>query len=150
HVSAESVWPVAVALVAFGIVWQLVVAIGGLPAFILPGPIEVAERFARAWTDGTIWPHFWTTVSEVVLGFVVGSAVGLVTGYGLARIRLLARVASPYLVAAQAVPILAIAPLLSLWFGTGLLAKVVVCGLIVFFPVAVATMIGIREVDPGL
>jgi NitT/TauT family transport system permease protein len=104
-----AVWPIAAAFIAFVAVWQAIVLAGRLPAFILPGPGEVAARFG-----------------------------------------LLARLASPYLVAAQAIPILAIAPLLSLWFGTGLLAKVVVCGLIVFFPVAVATMVGIREVDRGL
>jgi NitT/TauT family transport system permease protein len=143
-------WPIAVAFVAFVALWQLVVVIGRLPSFILPAPLDVAARFVAAWTDGTIWPHFVTTVSEVVLGFVAGSVGGVAVGYALARFGLLARLASPYLVAAQAIPILAIAPLLSLWFGTGLLAKVVVCGLIVFFPVAVATMVGIREVDRGL
>jgi NitT/TauT family transport system permease protein len=95
-------------------------------------------------------PHAWTTIVEVALGFLVGAAGGLVVGYALARSRVIATIASPYLVAAQAVPILALAPLLALWFGPGLLAKVVICGLIVFFPVAVSTMVGIRAVDPGL
>jgi NitT/TauT family transport system permease protein len=147
---APSVWPVGVAFVAFVGAWQAIVLAGNLPAFILPGPSDVLGRLVRAWTDGTIWPHFVTTLSEVVLGFLAGSAIGVVVGYGLARLHLLARLASPYLVAAQAVPILAIAPLLSLWFGTGLLPKVIICGLIVFFPVAIATMVGIREVDRGL
>src|SRR5262249_34866615 len=93
------------AFAAFVGVWQLVVLVGGLPAFILPGPLAVAGRFVRAWTDGTIWPHFVTTVSEVVLGFAAGSTLGIIVGYGLARSRALARIASPYLVAAQAVPI---------------------------------------------
>jgi NitT/TauT family transport system permease protein len=143
-------WPLGAAFVAFVLAWQAVVLIGRLPAFILPGPAEVAIRFVRAWTDGTMWPHASTTLSEVVLGFAAGSIVGVVAGYGLARFGILARLASPYLVAAQAVPILAIAPLLSLWFGTGLLPKVIICGLIVFFPVAIATMVGVREVDRGL
>jgi NitT/TauT family transport system permease protein len=60
------------------------------------------------------------------------------------------RVLSPYLVAAQAVPILALAPLLDIWFGGGLLARVVICALIVFFPIAIATMVGIRSTDPLL
>ncbi|MFI5255263.1 MAG: ABC transporter permease, partial [Candidatus Limnocylindrales bacterium] len=60
------------------------------------------------------------------------------------------RVLSPYIVAAQATPILALAPLLAIWFGTGLLSKVVICALIVFFPIAVATMVGLRSVDPRL
>jgi NitT/TauT family transport system permease protein len=131
-------------------VWKLVVVIGGLPVFILPSPEQVAARFVTAWTDGTIVPHAWTTLVEVALGFLVGSTAGVVAGYALARWRLVERIASPYLVAAQAVPILALAPLLALWFGPGLLAKVVICGLIVFFPVAIATMVGIRSVDRGL
>src|SRR3954453_8400651 len=143
-------WPVVAAFVAFVAIWQVVVLIGRLPAFILPSPIDVATRFVGAWSDGTMGRHAQTTISEVVLGFVVGSVVGGIVGYALARSPILARVASPSLVAAQALPILAIAPLLSLWFGTGLLPKVVICGLIVFFPVAVATMVGIRGVDRGL
>jgi len=142
--------PVAAAFVAFVAVWKLVVVVGGLPVFILPPPEQVATRFVTAWGDGTIAPHAWTTLVEVVLGFVVGAGAGVIAGYGLARSVVVERVASPYLVAAQAVPILALAPLLALWFGPGLLAKVVICGLIVFFPVAIATMVGIRSVDRGL
>jgi NitT/TauT family transport system permease protein len=143
-------WPVGAAFAAFVLAWKLIVVAGSLPAFILPAPELVAARFVTAWTDGTMLPHAWTTIVEVALGFVVGAGAGLVAGYALARWRTVERVASPYLVAAQAVPILALAPLLALWFGPGLLAKVVICGLIVFFPVAVATMVGIRSVDPGL
>ena len=71
-------------------------------------------------------------------------------GYGLARSALVERLLSPYLVAAQATPILALAPLIALWFGPGLAGKVVICSLIVFFPVAVSTMVGIRAVDARL
>jgi NitT/TauT family transport system permease protein len=143
-------WPVVAAFVLFLLAWKLVVVVAALPAFILPAPEQVAGRFVTAWLDGTMFPHAWTTIVEVALGFVAGAGAGVVVGYALARWRTVERVASPYLVAAQAVPILALAPLLALWFGPGLLAKVVVCGLIVFFPVAVSTMVGIRSVDPGL
>jgi NitT/TauT family transport system permease protein len=143
-------WPVAAAFAAFVVAWKLVVVLGGLPVFILPAPEQVATRLVTAWADGTMAPHAWTTVVEVALGFAVGAIAGVVAGYGLARWRVVERVLSPYLVAAQAVPILALAPVLALWFGPGLLAKVVICGLIVFFPVAIATMVGIRSVDRGL
>ena len=148
--SLADLWPIPVAFAVFVAVWKLVVIVGGLPVFILPPPETVAVRFVTAWTDGTIAPHAWTTIVEVALGFTVGAGSGLVAGYALARSRLVERLVSPYLVAAQAVPILALAPLLALWFGPGLLAKVVICGLIVFFPVAIATMVGIRGVDRGL
>ena len=118
--------------------------------YILPPPETVAGRFVGAWLDGTVWPHFQTTMVEIVVGFVVGTVLALLVGYGLARSDLFERLASPYLVAAQAIPILVLAPLLVLWFGPGLVSKVVICALIVFFPVAIATMVGIRSVDARL
>jgi NitT/TauT family transport system permease protein len=146
----RAAWPVIGAFVAFVLVWKAVVVLTGLPSFILPAPEVVAERFVGAWVDGTIWPHFATTMVEIALGFGVGVALALVVGYGLARSAIFERLASPYLVAAQAVPVLVLAPLLVLWFGSGLLSKVVICSLIVFFPVAIATMVGFRSVDARL
>jgi NitT/TauT family transport system permease protein len=147
--SIVELWPVVVAFAAFVVVWKIAAVIAGL-AFILPPPEVVAARLLTAWADGTMEPHAWTTLVEVLLGFAAGASVGLAVGYVIARSRLIERLVSPYLVAAQAVPILALAPLLALWFGPGLLAKVFICGLIVFFPVAIATMVGIRSVDRGL
>ncbi|MBA2720380.1 MAG: ABC transporter permease [Chloroflexi bacterium] len=148
--SLVGLWPIGAAFAAFVIVWKLVVVVSGLPEFILPAPEVVGARLVEAWADGTIAPHAWTTFVEVVLGFTLGAGFGLAVGYALARSVLIERFLSPYLVAAQAVPILALAPLLALWFGPGLLAKVVICGLIVFFPLTIATMVGIRSVDRGL
>jgi len=147
---AGLVLPVVASLVVFVLAWQLIVFVTGYPSFILPGPYTVAERFIRAWSDGMMWPHTQTTLVEVLLGFAIGASIGLVTGIGLARSRLAERLLSPYLVAAQATPILALAPLIVLWFGSGLPSKLVICTLIVFFPVAIATMVGIRSVDPRL
>jgi NitT/TauT family transport system permease protein len=137
-------------LIVFIVVWQAVVIVSGFPPFILPPPGAVASRFVTAWADGTIQPHLVTTLQAVAFGFLVGAGSAVAAGYALARSALVERVLSPYLVAAQATPILALAPLIALWFGPGLLGKVVICSLIVFFPVAVATMVGIRAVDAGL
>jgi NitT/TauT family transport system permease protein len=142
--------PVLVGAAIFLAVWKLIVLLGDYQAFVLPAPEVVAARLLRAWTDGTIEPHVATTLLEIALGFVVGAGLALPVGYLLARSRLAERVISPYLVAAQATPILALAPLIALWFGTGLASKVIICALIVFFPVAVATMVGIRSVDGEL
>ena len=142
--------PIAVSAVAFLVVWKLVVVVSGLAVYILPPPEAVLERLARAIAQGTIAPHAMATLSEIAWGFLVGAGSALAIGYLLARSTLAEKLLSPYLVAAQATPILALAPLLALWFGTGLLSKVVICALIVFFPVAVATMIGIRSVDARL
>jgi NitT/TauT family transport system permease protein len=136
--------------VVFVVAWKLVVVVGGYPVFILPPPEVVGERFVRAWVEGTMTPHTLTTVSEIGWGFTVGASLAVLTGYLLARSAVADRLLSPYLVAAQATPILALAPLIALWFGTGLGSTVIVCALIVFFPVAVATMVGIRTVDARL
>jgi NitT/TauT family transport system permease protein len=137
-------------LLAFLVVWKLATVIGGYPEFILPAPEVVVERGARAIGSGVLWEHTAVTLLEVVLGFAVGAIVAVLTGIALGKSLLVERVLSPYLVAAQAVPILALAPLLDIWFGGGLLARVVICALIVFFPIAIATMVGIRSTDPLL
>lgn len=138
------------ALAGFLAAWKALVVIGGYAPFILPAPEVVAARFVTAWSDGTIAPHALRTLLEAGLGFGAGVGAALVVGYGLARVPLAERLLSPYLVAAQATPILAIAPLLAIWFGTGIASKVVICALIVFFPVAIATMVGVRAVDDRL
>jgi NitT/TauT family transport system permease protein len=142
--------PVVIAAAVFIVVWQLIVAFGEYPPFILPGPLTVAERFLSGWASGIITSHALTTLSQVLLGLAVGGTAGILTGILLARSRLAARMLSPYIVAAQATPILALAPLIALWFGTGLLSRTMIAALICFFPIAVGTMVGIRSVDPRL
>jgi NitT/TauT family transport system permease protein len=148
--SRNAVGSVAISFAIFILAWKAIVVIGGYPPFILPPPEAVADRLVRAWADGLMTPHALTTLSEIALGFAAGAVTGLAVGYGLARSALVERLISPYIVAAQATPILALAPLLALWFGPGLTSKVVICGLIVFFPIAVSTMVGIRSLDAGL
>jgi putative riboflavin transport system permease protein len=138
------------ALAGLLIAWKALVVVAGYPPFILPSPEVVLSRFVSAWADGTIEPHALRTLYEVALGFSLGAGLALVVGYVLARLPLAERLLSPYLVAAQATPFLALAPLLALWFGPGLTAKIVICALIVFFPVAIATMVGVRAVDAHL
>ena len=139
-----------VSLAAFVALWKIVTLVGGYPDYILPAPEVLAARGARAIGSGVLWQHTAATLLEVVLGFALGAVTAVVAGIALAKNLLIERVLSPYIVAAQAVPILALAPLLDIWFGGGLLARVVICALIVFFPIAIATMVGIRSADPLL
>ena len=135
---------------AFLLAWKLVTVVGDLPVYILPAPEVVVERALRAIGSGVLWEHTAVTLLEIVLGFTVGAVLAVATGIALGKSLLVERVLSPYIVAAQAVPILALAPLLDIWFGGGLLARVAICALIVFFPIAIATMVGIRAADPLL
>jgi NitT/TauT family transport system permease protein len=137
-------------LVVFLVAWKAATVIGGYPEYILPPPESVLDRAQRAIGSGLLWEHASVTLLEIVLGFAVGATTAVATGVALGKSVLVERVLSPYIVAAQAVPILALAPLLDIWFGGGLLARVVICALIVFFPIAIATMVGVRSTDPLL
>lgn len=137
-------------LAAFLVAWKLLTVVTGTPEYILPAPEVVAERGLRAIGSGLLWEHTAVTLSEILLGLVVGAATAIAVGTALGKSVVIERVLSPYIVAAQSVPILALAPLLDIWFGGGLLARVLICALIVFFPIAIATMVGIRSADPLL
>jgi NitT/TauT family transport system permease protein len=138
------------ALLAFVLFWDLLVRWQDYPSFILPAPAIVWERFAQLLGSGVLARHTATTLMEIFLGLALGLGAASVIGYGLAKSPLLERVLSPYIVASQAVPIVAIAPLLVIWFGFGGLSKVLVCALTVFFPFLVTTIVGIRSVDLDL
>lgn len=130
--------------------WQAIVWLGGYQPFVLPGPGVVAERWLRAVTWPPFAEHVATTLTEILLGLAVGVTSALVVGFVLARSTLAERLLSPYIVAAQATPVLALAPVIVIWFGNGLASKVLICALICFFPMAVATVVGLRSVDARL
>jgi len=139
-----------ISLIAAIAIWQGMVWIWRFPSFILPGPWEVAIRFGRAVADGALVRHSLITLFEVIAGLLTGSALATITGYLLAKSPAAERFLSPYLVASQAVPLVAIAPLLIIWFGPGLFSKILICSLIVFFPVLVNTIVGLRAVPDNL
>jgi len=136
-------------LVLIGL-WQVAVWQGGYPTFILPTPALVWQRFLAVAADGTLWQHTAVTLVEVFAGLALGLTVATVLGYLLAKSPALEQLVLPYLVATQALPIVALAPLLVIWLGTGRLSKVVVCALTLFFPVLINTIAGIRSVERGL
>lgn len=146
HSPAVAVFSIAMGL----LVWQVAARYGGIPAFMLPAPLQVAARFWRALADGSLLTHTMVTLSEVLAGIALGVSSASVIGYGLAKSRRLERLLAPYLVASQAIPVVAIAPLLIIWFGPGLFSKVLICALIVFFPVLVNMIVGIRMVPTDL
>lgn len=143
-------WLGAISIIAGILAWYLVTRYSGIPNFILPSPLSVWTRFLRALGDGSLIYHTGVTLIEILLGLLSGTIFATFVGYVLAKSRALERVLSPYLVASQAIPIVAIAPLLVIWLGDGILSKVVICALIVFFPVLVNTIVGVRAVPIAL
>jgi NitT/TauT family transport system permease protein len=130
--------------------WALVGRLGDYPAFILPTPQQVWDRFLEVAADGTLWNHTRVTLVEILGGLGLGLAAASLLGYALAKSPVIERFVSPYIVASQSVPIVALAPLLIVWFGFGLLSKVLVCALTIFFPVLINTVVGIRSVEEDL
>ena len=117
------------------------------PTWILPGPATVLRRFVQVASDGTLLRHTQATLVEALLGFALGFVVASCLGYVLAKFPLLEKFMAPIIVISQSTPVVAIAPLLLLWFGAGLLSKVLVCAVIVFFPMLVNTIVGLRSID---
>jgi NitT/TauT family transport system permease protein len=143
-------WLGMASLAAGLLAWWAVARYSGLPSFILPSPTQVWTRFLRAFSDGSLVAHASVTMFEILAGLLTGALVATFLGYLVAKSRALERVLSPYLVASQAIPLVAIAPLLVIWFGPGIFSKILICALIVFFPVLVNTVVGVRAVPTAL
>lgn len=132
------------------LLWDWVVAMGFYPSFMIPPPAAVFETFMDALSSGLLLEHTQTTLEEIGYGLLVGVGIGITLGYAIAKIPLLEQLLSPVIVAFQSTPIVAYAPLLVIWFGTGVPSKIVTAAVIVFFPMLINTIVGIRTVPPNL
>lgn len=138
--------PLIVGLLLLGF-WQLLTSSGSVRSYLLPPPVDVARAFWRGIESGLFWKYGRVTLQESLVGFALGVAVAVPLGYGIARSKLLARAIEPFVAASQALPAVAIAPILVLWMGYGLRTVAVLCAFIVFFPMVVNTAVGIRTLD---
>lgn len=129
------------------VAWQLVVSSGAVPTALLPAPGQVLARLASDLRAGFLVQRTLVTIWEAVLGCALATVVALPIGYLIAHVRQAEAAFSPYLAASQAIPAVAIAPLLVIWVGYGLLPIVLLCALLVFFPLVLSTALGIRTVD---
>ena len=123
-----------------------------IPEFVLPPPGKVWSALvgglsASPRDPAGYWFHLGVTASEAVLGFLIGSTAGIVTGTAVAHSRIVARVLYPYIIALQSLPKVAIAPLFVVWFGFGMEPKVLITSIITFFPLLVNSIAGSRSVD---
>ncbi|MEO7001877.1 MAG: ABC transporter permease [Ktedonobacterales bacterium] len=130
--------------------WQLTIQSGVVSPYLLPAPADVARSFWQSLTDGLLLSYALATLGEALSGFAIGAVVALPLGYALAKSRWLAAMLEPYLAASQAMPAVALAPLIVLWLGYGLTSIATLCALIVFFPMVVNTMLGVQQVDDEL
>ncbi len=141
--------PVVLTLVLL-IGWYMSTAAGVVKPLFVPAPADVFASLLDGLSSGLYLSSALVTIQESVLGFLLAVLIALPLGYGLVKSRLLATALHPYLAAGQAIPVIVIAPLLVIWLGSGTLSNVVVCMLVVFFPMVVNTMLGIQTIDRTL
>jgi ABC-type nitrate/sulfonate/bicarbonate transport system permease component len=126
--------------------WQLLVSLKHIDSQIFPGPWLVLRA---TWGDRTdLWPAIGTTTEEAVLGLGVAILVALATAVGIDTWVPVRRSLYPLIVASQTIPMIALAPLVLIWWGFGLLPKVVLVALFSFFPIAVGLVQGLNSTDP--
>jgi NitT/TauT family transport system permease protein/putative hydroxymethylpyrimidine transport system permease protein len=143
--AASRIGPVAI-LLALLAAWELYARTGSVDAFVLPAPTAVASAL---WSDrGLLARNLVVTAEEVGLGILVALAAGFALAVALHFSALLRRSVYPLLVGSQAVPVVIIAPLLVVWFGFGMLPKLVIIALVCFFPIVVTTLDALAAVDP--
>ncbi|WP_205739626.1 ABC transporter permease [Georgenia sp. SYP-B2076] len=138
--------PLSVGLLGL-LVWEAAARSGAVPAFFLPAPTAVAVRLWQDLTLGGLLGYTVPTLVEALLGCLLGTVVALPLGYAVFRSRWAAAALNPYIAASQAIPAVAIAPLLVIWLGYGLLPIATLCALLVFFPILLATVHGLSTVD---
>lgn len=139
-----------ITVVAILAIWQTIVTAQIYPPFIIPSPLSVVEKGMQVIGDGSLLRHASTTFGNVVAGLFVGLATGVTLGYAIAKTPILEDILSPIIVAVQSAPVVAYAPLLVIWFGNGPTSKIVTSALIVFFPMLMNTIVGIRTVPQAL
>jgi putative hydroxymethylpyrimidine transport system permease protein len=146
-------WALPVALLAALIgAWQIAASTGAiaealnLESFLVPSPAEVADALWHY--RSVLWENTWVTLREILLGLAIGVVFGILLATAMRFSSLLRDAVFPLTVALQAVPVAVLAPILVIWFGYGIWPKTIIIALACFFPIVVATLDGLRGVDP--
>src|SRR5882762_7375878 len=131
-------WALSSAVIAGGVVaWQVLVRALGVPIVLVPAPTDVARALVAGLVNGSLPAQAWVTLQEILIGFGMAGVAGLVAALLVTQLRLVEKAFLPLIVLTQSVPKVAMAPLLLIWFGTGITSKVITTALIAFFPVLV-------------
>ncbi len=128
-------------------VWEAAVRLFAIPAFVLPAPSSVFLALYRGIVSKLYIDHLWITLTETFLGFALGSTLAFMLGIAVALSRRVEYFLYPFIVMFQAMPKVALAPLIIIWFGLGLTSKVVSAALVAFFPLMVNTIVGLRSAE---
>ncbi|MGD9847365.1 MAG: ABC transporter permease [Variibacter sp.] len=136
-----------VLLAATLLIWEGLVRLFDMPAYILPTPSAILAGLYRGIASGLYVEHIWITLIETLLGFLLGAVMAFTLGIGIGLSRRVEYFLYPFIVMIQSMPKVALAPLIIVWFGLGLTSKVVNAALVAFFPLMVNTIVGLRSTD---
>jgi len=137
-------------LVFFIFIWWIVVKLFNVSEIIFPSPFRVFRLYADHQTLERISLHTWVTLEEALIGFLIGSLIGIILGYIVVKSKTLENILSPFIIAAQTTPKLALAPIFLIWFGFGIISKIFITALIVFFPIFINMAVAIKSINPNL
>jgi ABC-type nitrate/sulfonate/bicarbonate transport system permease component len=138
------VGPPAFVLIAVALLWELAVRMLEIPPWLLPAPSAIAARFVRT---QDLWFHTGLTLLEAGGGFAISAVLGIALAAGIANSRFLERGIFPYVIVSNAIPIIAVVPLLNIWLGFGIATKIVIAAIITFFPIVTNTTRGLKAAD---
>lgn len=138
-------WRPLAVLILLLLIWELTVKLAHTPSWLLPPPTSIFQEAIDGW-DG-FHPHVLSTTQLALLGFMIGCSCGLITAAVLHLLPVVREAIYPLLILSQNIPTIVLAPLLVIWFGFGLLPKIIVITLVCFFPVTVAALDGLRQTD---
>ncbi len=136
-------------LVLFFLVWKAYVVWSGVSAFVLPAPENVLAALGKDLTNPVTFAHLLTTLHEIMVGFVLAVVIGVMVALVLYKIPVMEQVLNPFIVALQVVPKVALIPLFVVWFGFGSTSKVIVAGVLAFFPIFMNTLLGLKSIAVG-
>jgi NitT/TauT family transport system permease protein len=135
----------AIPIVLFCTVWEAACVLLKIPAYIVPAPHRVVEKIINS--GPLLYSHSLISMAEILIGFVLASVCAVLCAIAMVHSRRVEAVLEPFLVVSQVIPKVALAPLFIIWFGHGILPKIIIAMLIAFFPVLVNAVVGLRSVD---
>lgn len=138
----------AIAFVVFVIIWELIVKARDIKSYILPAPSAILKEFVKS--GDLLLSHSMATITATVLGFISGVILAVIISIIMSSFKIVRNIFYPFMILSQTVPIVVIAPLITIWFGIGIVSKLIVCVLVVFFPVALNLTEGLNSYDKDL
>jgi NitT/TauT family transport system permease protein len=142
-------WPLGTAIVVIA-AWHYAVVGFKVPTYLVPEPLSVLAALWSGLSDGSLWPHIWATFAEIVSGYAIGCGAAFLAAVLVNEFRLAERALYPLIVAIQAIPKVALAPVLLVWFGFEAQSKIILVALICFFPTFVNSFAGLKSCDRNL